>query len=38
MEPMSWELLGEMWSGSSKWACSDEEAEEAAESIRQAWR
>ena len=38
MEPLSWELLGEMWSGSSKWACSDEGAEEAAQAIRQAWR
>jgi diadenosine tetraphosphate (Ap4A) HIT family hydrolase len=38
MEPLSWELLGELWSGSSKWACADEEAEQAAEAIRQAWR
>jgi diadenosine tetraphosphate (Ap4A) HIT family hydrolase len=38
MEPLSWELLGEMWSGSSKWACCDEEAEEAAGAIRRAWR
>jgi len=37
MEPMSWELLGEMWSGSSKWACTDEEAATAADAIRDAW-
>ena len=37
MEPLSWELLGEMWSGSSKWSCSDEDAEAAADAIRQAW-
>ena len=38
MEPQSWKLLGEMWSGSSKWSCSDEEAAEAVEAIRLAWR
>jgi hypothetical protein len=38
MEPMSWELLGEMWPGTSKWACTDEEAAAAAEAIRKAWR
>jgi diadenosine tetraphosphate (Ap4A) HIT family hydrolase len=37
MEPLSWELLGEMWSGSSKWACTDEEAAAAADAIRDAW-
>jgi diadenosine tetraphosphate (Ap4A) HIT family hydrolase len=38
MEPQSWQLLGEIWSGSSKWACSDDEAVEAAEAIRRTWR
>jgi diadenosine tetraphosphate (Ap4A) HIT family hydrolase len=37
MEPMSWELLGEMWSGASKWGCSDEEAAGAADAVREAW-
>jgi diadenosine tetraphosphate (Ap4A) HIT family hydrolase len=37
MEPLSWELLGEMWSGSSKWACTDEEAAVAADAVRDAW-
>lgn len=37
-DPMSWELLGLMWSDESPWACSDEEAAGAAEAIRQAWR
>jgi histidine triad (HIT) family protein len=37
-EPQSWQLLGEMWSASSKWACSDDEAAQAAEAIRRAWR
>jgi diadenosine tetraphosphate (Ap4A) HIT family hydrolase len=37
MEPMGWKLLGEMWSGSRKWACTDEEAAAAADAIRDAW-
>lgn len=37
MEPISWKLLGEMWSGSSKWACTDDEAVAAAQAIREAW-
>ena len=38
MEPVSWELLGRMWSEASPWACSDEEAVAAVEAIRRAWR
>jgi diadenosine tetraphosphate (Ap4A) HIT family hydrolase len=38
MEPLSWELLGLMWSEASPWAASDEEAAAAAEAIRLAWR
>lgn len=37
MEPVSWELLGLMWSNRSPWACDDREAEAAAEAVRQAW-
>jgi diadenosine tetraphosphate (Ap4A) HIT family hydrolase len=37
MEPLSWQLLGEMWSGASKWSCSDKEAAAAAGAIREAW-
>ena len=37
MEPVSWELLGLMWSDRSPWACDDREAEAAAEAVRQAW-
>jgi len=38
MEPVSWELLGLMWSGDSPWTCSDDEAAAAAEAVRRAWR
>lgn len=37
MEPVSWELLGLMWSDRSPWACDDREAEAAAEAVREAW-
>jgi diadenosine tetraphosphate (Ap4A) HIT family hydrolase len=37
MEPLSWELLGLMWSETSPWACDDHEAEAAAEAVRRAW-
>jgi diadenosine tetraphosphate (Ap4A) HIT family hydrolase len=37
MEPVSWELLGLMWSTASPWACEDREAEAAAEEVRRAW-
>jgi diadenosine tetraphosphate (Ap4A) HIT family hydrolase len=37
MEPVSWELLGLMWSDRSPWGCDDREAEAAAEAVRQAW-
>jgi diadenosine tetraphosphate (Ap4A) HIT family hydrolase len=38
MEPISWRLLGLMWSDESPWACDDQEAEAAAEAVRRAWR
>jgi diadenosine tetraphosphate (Ap4A) HIT family hydrolase len=37
-EPVSWELLGLMWSEESTWVCTDEEAAAAAQAVRQAWR
>jgi diadenosine tetraphosphate (Ap4A) HIT family hydrolase len=37
MEPVSWRLLGSMWSDESPWACTDQEAEAAAEAVRRAW-
>jgi histidine triad (HIT) family protein len=37
-EPVSWELLGRIWSEASPWACSDDEAVAAVEAIRGAWR
>ena len=37
MEPVSWQLLGLMWSDESPWACTDQEAEAAVEAVRRAW-
>jgi diadenosine tetraphosphate (Ap4A) HIT family hydrolase len=37
MGAFSWEVLAAMWSGDSPWACSDDEAQAAAEAVRHAW-
>jgi diadenosine tetraphosphate (Ap4A) HIT family hydrolase len=34
----AWRVLATMWSDEQPWACSDEEAEAAAEAVRDAWR
>jgi diadenosine tetraphosphate (Ap4A) HIT family hydrolase len=34
----AWRVLATMWSEERPWACADEEAETAAEAVRQAWR
>jgi diadenosine tetraphosphate (Ap4A) HIT family hydrolase len=38
MDAISWQVLERMWSEQSPWACSDEEAADAAERVREAWR